>query len=229
MPKSPLAPHASTPAELQQRIEAERAGTPFLLYRDGEGRQHIVDLDAAAEQVTIGRRESHEVALEWDPDVSRVHAELKLVGGDWTVADDGLSRNGTYVDGERITGRRRLRHGNTIRAGGTLIVFCAPLEHESQPTGAGEDMPDRQDLSPTQRNVLVALCRPFKEDGTFATPATNQQIADELYLSVDAVKTCLRALFRKFGVQDLPQNQKRAQLVWRALQTGVVTPRELWE
>jgi DNA-binding NarL/FixJ family response regulator len=75
--------------------------------------------------------------------------------------------------------------------------------------------------------VLVALCRPFKEGAAFATPATNQEIADELTLSVDAVKTHLRALFEKFGVGALPQNQKRVALVERALQSGLVSEREL--
>ena len=54
-------------------------------------------------------------------------------------------------------------------------------------------------LSEAQRRVLVALCRPFKESSGYATPATNQQIAAELFLTVDAVKTHLRALFAKFG------------------------------
>jgi len=59
------------------------------------------------------------------------------------------------------------------------------------------------------------------------TPATNQQIADELFVSVDAIKTHLRALFAKFGIEDLPQNQKRVRLVELALKTGVLTVREL--
>jgi DNA-binding NarL/FixJ family response regulator len=75
--------------------------------------------------------------------------------------------------------------------------------------------------------VLVALCRPFKDGAAFATPPTNQQLADELHLSVDAVKTHMRALFEKFGVQELPQNRKRVAVVERALQTGLVTQREL--
>jgi DNA-binding NarL/FixJ family response regulator len=60
--------------------------------------------------------------------------------------------------------------------------------------------------------VLVALCRPFKDAAGHGMPATNQQIADELVVSVDAVKSNLRALFSAFGIDDLPQNQKRATL-----------------
>jgi DNA-binding NarL/FixJ family response regulator len=44
---------------------------------------------------------------------------------------------------------------------------------------------------------------------------------------VDAVKTHMRALFEKFDVQELPQNRKRVAVVERALQTGLITPREL--
>ena len=75
--------------------------------------------------------------------------------------------------------------------------------------------------------MLVALCRPYREGSAYATPATNQQVADEVFLSVDAVKTHLRTLFTKFGVEDLPQNQKRVKLVELALQSGAITPRDL--
>ena len=74
--------------------------------------------------------------------------------------------------------------------------------------------------------MLVALCRPFK-DNNYATPATNQQIANELVVSVDAVKSTLRALFEVFGVDDLPQNQKRASLALQAMRNGVISRRDL--
>ena len=57
--------------------------------------------------------------------------------------------------------------------------------------------------------------------------SSNKEIADALYISVDAVKTHLRALFQLFELADLPQNQKRARLVERAFNLGVVTPRDL--
>ena len=44
---------------------------------------------------------------------------------------------------------------------------------------------------------------------------------------MDAVKTHLRALFAKFGVGDLPQNQKRVKLVERAFQSGALSPKDL--
>jgi pSer/pThr/pTyr-binding forkhead associated (FHA) protein len=226
MSHSPLAPHAATPAELRERIEAERRGTPFLVYRDGDGGQAILDLGPAGERIAVGRRESNEVPLPWDTEVSRVHAELERVGDDWAIVDDGLSRNGSWVNGARITGRHRLRDGDVIRVGQTTLVYRAPEHSVSEATAIAAKPQIALELTPTQRKVLVALCRPYKHSD-FATPATNQQIADELHLSVDAVKAQLRTLFQAFGIEHLPQNQKRSRLVLDALQSGSISPREL--
>src|SRR4051794_38907896 len=99
MTDSPLAPHAASPAELRDRIEAERRAIPFLVFRDEAGRQSLLVLDSDGPQVTLGRRPDNDVALPWDDEVSRVHAALEPVGADWTISDDGLSRNGTFVNG----------------------------------------------------------------------------------------------------------------------------------
>lgn len=227
MSQSPLGRHTASASELKERLEVERLGKPFLVYRDGAGSQRIVTLEGD-EPVTAGRAEATEVRLDWDSEVSRVHARLEPVAEDWTVVDDGLSRNGSYVNGERVTTRRRLRDGDVLRLGQTAIGFCAPTQAEISATSAATDeTPTAASLSDTQRNVLLALCRPYAGAGAFATPATNQVIADEVFLSVDAVKTHMRLLFQKFGIESLPQNQKRARLVERAFQTGLVNQRDL--
>jgi hypothetical protein len=77
-------------------------------------------------------------------------------------------------------------------------------------------------LTDTQARILAALCRPISEGSHFATPATNQEIADAVFLSVDAVKGHLRTLYRKFGVEDLPQSERRARLVELAVAGGYV-------
>lgn len=222
---SPLAAHAASPAELQERLSAERAGAPFLVLRDGEGRQQLLRLDG--DRLSVGRAESNGVPLPWDTEVSRLHAELERIAGEWTIIDDGLSRNGTFVNGTRVSGRLRLRDGDVIRLGRTTLAYRRPDAEETveRTVVAGEPVA-LGDLPPTQRAVLVALARPYK--GTeFATPATNQAIAAELHLSVDAVKAHLRSLFQKFGIESLPQNQKRSRLVAEAFQRGLVTQRDL--
>ena len=226
MSDSPLGPHLSTPAELKSRIEAERRGAQFLVYRDAAGRQVLVELDARRNRFTVGRRADTDLALDWDGEVSRLHAQFESVGQEWTLVDEGLSRNGSFVNGHRITGRQRLRDGDRLCFGTTLVLYRAPSHSESESTeiaarGSGQVL-----LSPAQRQVLVALCRPLGTSA-FESPSTNKQIADELHLSVDAVKAHLRVLFERFELQELPQNQKRARLAATALVNGVVAPHEL--
>ena len=222
--------HLASPAELKARLEAERGGTPFLLYVDGDGHQRIVVLDPDRSRWIVGRGAGADVPLDWDMDVSRIHAELELLGHVWTVADDGLSRNGTFVNGDRIRGRRRLVERDQIRFGATTVVFRAP-DAGVRPTRTQVTSPGKHAeglaISPAQRRVLLALARPCLVQGAFATPATNREIAAELFLSVEAVKTHLRALTAKFGIQDLPQNRKRVRLVELALQQGEISARDL--
>jgi pSer/pThr/pTyr-binding forkhead associated (FHA) protein len=227
MAETPLSPHAATPAELRERLRAEAAAAPFLVLRDADDRQVIIDLGDDCERLTIGRGEANHVALEWDARVSRTHAALERLGADWTIVDDGLSRNGTWVNGERVTTRRRLRDGDVVRVGGTGLAFCAPGQGtRADATMTAEGVPVGDVLTAAQRRVLVALCRPYR-DGAFATPASNPAIAGELSVSVDAVKTTMRSLFNLFGIGDLPQNQKRASLALQALREGVVSRRDL--
>ena len=218
---TPLGKHAASPVELQARLQAERQGQPFLVYRGSTGRQSLFTLHPGKARVTIGRGPSNDIALGWDTEVSRLHAELEKLGGEWTLADDGLSRNGTWLNGTRVAGRQRLRDGDVIQIGQTLIAIRIPKgSDDSRPTVAagGRRIPQ---LTPAQKRVLEALCRPYKET-EFATPATNQAIAEELFLSVDAVKAHLRTLFGAFAIEDLPQNQKRSVLAMRAMQLGLV-------
>jgi DNA-binding CsgD family transcriptional regulator len=219
--------HSSTPAELVERIQAERAGEPFLLYRDGEGTQRILPLRDRPGGLSVGRAQGADLRLDWDTNVSRIHAELTRVGEEWVISDDGLSRNGSFVDGERVTGRRRLRDGQSLRFGETSVLYRSPRDSGPESTVIAGALPTAADLSPAKRRVLVSLARPFRSSSGFSTPASNQAIAEELFLSIDAVKTHLRGLFELFGVQHLPQNQKRTRLVERAFLAGVISERDL--
>jgi hypothetical protein len=192
-------------------------GSPFLLYRDDEGRQQLLELPPERASVTIGRRPACDVALPWDDEVSRLHAELVQMGADWVVCDDGLSHNGTFVNGERVRGRRRLGAGDVVKVGATLISMCGPEQPSSAaPTRAARPGGELPAVTPAQRRLLAALCRPLLE-GDYSGPATNRRLADELMISVDTVKGTLSTLFELFGLTALPQNAKRAALAARAL------------
>lgn len=215
-----------TPAELKRRIDAERRGRPFLEYRDGDGGLVLFELPDRG-RLSVGRDAGADVSITGDERISRLHAELERIGSSWVIADDGLSRNGTYVGGERIAARRRLHDGDAILIGDTLIAYHDPRDSPTPRTAAAPGPVDAAAITPAQQRVLVALCRPFAAGSEFATPATNREIAGELHLTVDAVKAHMRALFERFGVTELPQNRKRVRLAELALRSGVVSPRDL--
>jgi FHA domain len=217
----PVARHSLSPSELKLLLAAEREGEPFLVFRNGAGSLRLHVLGLASETHTVGRRREMGLPITWDGEVSGLHAELECVGGEWTIIDDGLSTNGTYVNGQRVHARKRLRDGDRIRVGRTIMAFNAGAPQRLGSTVAALDAAQLPRLTDAQRRVLVALCRPSHSGRSFATPATNQQIATELFLSVDAVKAHLRTLFQYFELTDLPQNEKRARLADRALELGV--------
>jgi DNA-binding CsgD family transcriptional regulator len=216
-------PHSLPPAQLAALVAAEREGVPFLAYKDADDDLQLEALDGA-ERLTIGRSAQNGLALTWDPQVSRTHAQLELVGGDWTVVDDGLSRNGSFVNGERVAGRRRLDDGDMLRIGGTSVLYRCPGA-VSDTTVVG-DPAGLVRLSEAQRRVLVALCRPLMEPDGSGIPAGNREIAAELNLSQDGVKTHIRALFAKLGIDELPQYHKRTELARKAIDLGLVAQRD---
>ena len=217
--------HRSSPAELKARLDAERRGTPFLVFRDGDGLQHVVELTADRSPLGIGRQPASAVALTWDDEVSRAHADIECIGEVWTLVDDGRSRNGSFVNGERVHGRRALRHGDVLAVGRTMLTYVAPLTGGDGSTAVGA-RGSPPPLSAAQRRVLVALCRPLA-GARFASPPSNRELAAELCLSAETVKFHLHALFELFGIAWMPQHHKRAALARLALEQGAVGPREL--
>ncbi|HKO27242.1 MAG TPA: FHA domain-containing protein [Solirubrobacteraceae bacterium] len=214
------------PRHLKAVIEAEATGVPFLHWLDADGEQHILLLTEDRRRVTVGRRPHCDVALGWDHEVSREHALLEPVGEAWTLVDDGLSRNGSFVNGTQIRGRHRLSDRDRLCFGVTHVTYRESSRSEgsestARPPGAAGQIP----LTEIQRKLLVALCRPIIESSS-TTPATNPQIAAEVHLSVDAVKAHMRDLFVRFGLGELPQNEKRNRLVVAVLASGLVAPHD---
>jgi hypothetical protein len=220
------APADFRPSDLEARVETGRESGPFLHYRDGEGQQQCFFFAPEAERVSVGRLASSDLPLEWDVEVSRVHACFERVEHEWELVDDGHSRNGTSVNGERLSGRCRLKDGDTLRFGTVTVTFRSPRSGQPDVAGAAST-PLVAGLSSTQRRVLVALCRPYKAGGTLARPATDQQIADELFLPPGAVKTHLQVLCAKLGVEQLPDSETRVRLVECAFSARVISEHDL--
>jgi DNA-binding CsgD family transcriptional regulator len=175
------------------------------------------------ERVTIGRAVTNDLAVPADPELSRLHAMLEPVGGDWCVRDLASS-NGTFVNGERVWSDRPLRHGDEIRIGRTRIIFrAAEAERDVTVTRTAEPPPD---LTRRERDVLVALCRPVLSADLFTEPASIRLIAENLVVTEAAVKQHLLRLYDKFGVYESGE-RRRVRLANEAIRRGAVTLADL--
>ena len=79
--------------------------------------------ELGSEGLTIGRSSHAGISIP-DPALSREHARLIPAGTGWVVEDLG-SRNGSFLNGNRIAGRLPLTVGDVLAMGGTTLT----LEH----------------------------------------------------------------------------------------------------
>jgi len=109
-----LAPH-----RLKEGLVPTDTGI-FLRVEEGSQAGQVFTLSAGGVYV-IGRTGA-DIVLE-DEKVSRKHAEIGLYGPDAYVLRDLASTNGTYVNGRRMSEKRKLQHWDLVRAGDTKLRF----------------------------------------------------------------------------------------------------------
>jgi pSer/pThr/pTyr-binding forkhead associated (FHA) protein len=175
------------------------------------------------DRITIGRATGNDVVLSDDGQVSRVHAVLERLAGAWSVRDVS-SRNGTFVNGNRVSGEARLGAGDELRIGRTRIVLRA--ERTADDPGMTEAQAPPPQLTPRERDVLIALFRPMTGSEMFTEPASTRQIAQALWVSEAAVKQHLMRLYDKFGVAG-DGERRRTRLANEALRRGAITLAEV--
>jgi DNA-binding transcriptional ArsR family regulator len=176
----------------------------------------------SSERLTIGKAPSNDVAVGGDRLVSRLHASLERYRAGWCVRDLA-SRNGTFVNGERIWAERPLRHGDEIRVGKTRLVFRTEAIEGMTVTEAGAVAPL---ITPRERDVLLALCRPVLSGDVFTEPASIREIAEHLVVTEGAVKQHLLRLYEKFGVPDEGE-RRRVRLANEAIRRGSISIADL--
>ena len=181
------------------------------------------------ERVTLGKASSNVVALDHDPTVSRLHAIVENHGSAWSIRDVG-SRNGTYVNGDKIESERVLRSGDEVRLGKSRLVFHE-VRLAGEPAEEATIVPDASQLPPrlTRRefDVLLVLCRPLVSSDPFPEPVSVRQMARELFVTEAAVKQHLQNLYDKFAIPA--EGDRRVRLANEALRRGAVTIAQLRE
>ena len=108
--------------------------------------------------------------------------------------------------------------------GETPVTFRAPAD-ASDSTAAVALGGAAPPLTEAQRKILVALCRPLK-DTAYATPGHEPRDRGRGPPQRRRREGTPARVFERFGLDELPQNQKRARLAATALVNGVVRQHE---
>jgi hypothetical protein len=108
-------------------------------------------LPAESDTITIGRASNADIRLQADDQISRIHARLSRDGATWTLYDE--SRNGTGLNGHRITAPTALSTGDRIHIGRSVLTFhksTVPDRVRTQPDepGPGRGAPHRSPGAP---------------------------------------------------------------------------------
>ncbi len=104
------------------------AASREVIIRDLEGRAQNVVLDQ--DRMTLGRSTANPLAFPDDVGLSRQHLALTRNDGQWLVEDLG-SKNGTMLNGVRLTGAKPFLPGDRVTAGHLTIEF-ASAAHEPE-------------------------------------------------------------------------------------------------
>jgi hypothetical protein len=188
--------------------------TPYIRIEDtGE----LIPL--RGEVTTVGRGHGADVRLD-DPSVSRLHAEIVWRGPYIYVADLGLSRNGTRVNGRPVA--RRVLDDGDVLSFGSARCRIEGVPSEELAAEAELRRSTAPELTRRELDVLISLCRPALSDDAFVMPATSREIADDLVVTEAAVKQHLLRLYQKFRITG--GTNRRTRLANEVIALGLVRP-----
>lgn len=159
--------------------------------------------DLIKDVVRIGRDSACDILVEDDPRVSRSHAELRLIDGQWTLMDLD-SRNGTTVNNRRIS-RHPLRDGDRLQIGSTAFTYVAGLDANATEIGP----------PPREGSILLLSEREHQILRSVAQGLTDREIGDQLHISVSTVRSHLERMRDKTGLR------RRSELTRLAIELGI--------
>jgi 3',5'-cyclic-nucleotide phosphodiesterase len=129
-----------------------------LVVASGLAHGRTIDVE---DEVVLGREETLDGALQADHSISRRHARIHRTGDGSYVVEDEHSRNGTFVNGERIDVPHVLQPGDEVRIGSTVFSAILPEPRALPPPiavgASGTPLSLRLVVDPEQGEVVVAI------------------------------------------------------------------------
>lgn len=122
-----------------------------ILTPDGRTKVHALE----GQRVGLGRAASNELCFPDDSGLSRQHLYFEKSGDDWSLMDPG-SKNGTLLNGDKVTAPKKLKNGDRIHAGHLTILFGAPARPFNETVVFVDTREDRTTISRHLNEVLTS-------------------------------------------------------------------------
>ena len=161
-----------------------------ILSPDGQNR--FIPLDA--ERISLGRSSAAELSFPDDNGLSRQHLAIERDGDGWALRDLG-SKNGTMLNGAKISGRTPLKSGDRITAGHLILVYDGASSNPSKPVVVFDQRGEAGESS-TSSTVITQLEGVIQSDGG---------IVEAQLLEASHVSALVRAGNELAGNRPLPE------------------------
>lgn len=106
------------------------------------------------DSLTIGRDLKNEITLK-DLNVSRLHATITTIENKVSIVDDS-STNGTFVNSKKIEGTQKLRDGDVIEIGGSILTIKVMPDEDVTKIGASEDYHRSRSMTAMLKKISIS-------------------------------------------------------------------------
>jgi pSer/pThr/pTyr-binding forkhead associated (FHA) protein len=193
----------ATASEIMQEIDRYYGPRLIGVLPSGDKLEYFIN----QHETEIGKAAHNHIVLS-DPTVSNTHAILIARDKAYSIVDLG-SRNGTFVNGERLgTHAHTLRHGDTIQLGQTVLTFKNRAETTANITATLSP----EALAEVRRRASVedrAERIPDRQEGAAAAPIVVPLGADITPVPVPAPESITAAPASPEAAADVEANKKK--------------------
>lgn len=168
--------------------------------------------------LTLGRSLDAGISFPEEKGLSRTHVAFELHKGLETVRDLS-SLNGTYVNGERISGRRKLRSGDVVKVANLLVTFESAPGSAASPDDSGVTFEEHSTETITGAEQVTNLQTILHRS---ATSTSGAAALDSRRMAAEALLRVGRELARNQPLEDLFQTILQVAINAVGAERGVV-------